>query len=67
MTSIADRVVEQIRAEADLASHVAAQLGVVGSTAVRTVGDIVDNDEYFAVEFKSTARWDLREVWRRRG
>jgi type I restriction enzyme R subunit len=34
---------------------------VAGGAALRTVADIIDNDEDFAVEFKSTARWDLRE------
>ena len=40
---------------------VAEQLGVVGGAALRTVAEIIENDEDFAVEFKSTARWDLRE------
>jgi len=40
---------------------VAEQLGIVGGAALRTVAEIIENDENFAVEFKSTARWDLRE------
>lgn len=32
-----------------------------GGAALRTVAEVIDNDEDFAVEFKSTARWDLRE------
>jgi type I restriction enzyme R subunit len=39
----------------------AEQLGVAGGAALRTVAEIIENDEDFAVEFKSTARWDLRE------
>ncbi|MEX2588279.1 MAG: RNA-binding domain-containing protein, partial [Actinomycetota bacterium] len=53
--------VERIRVDAEFASLVAQQLGVTGAAAFRTVAEIVDNDEDFAVEFKSTARWDLRE------
>jgi type I restriction enzyme R subunit len=53
-------VVERIRVDAEFASKVAEQLGVVGGAAFRTVAEIIDNDEDFAVEFKSTARWDLR-------
>ena len=30
-------------------------------SALRTVDEIIDNDEDYAVEFKSTARWDLRK------
>ena len=29
---------------------------------MRTVAELIDNDEDFAVEFKSTARWDVREA-----
>jgi type I restriction enzyme R subunit len=61
LAAIADEVVERIRVDAEFASLVAAQLGVVGGTALRTISELVDNDEDFAVEFKSTARWDLRE------
>ncbi len=31
------------------------------SPALRTIDELVANDEDSAVEFKSTARWDLRE------
>ncbi len=61
LAAIADEVVERIRVDAEFASLVAEQLGVPGGAALRTVAEIIDNDEYFAVEFKSTARWDLRE------
>ena len=52
---------ERIRVDAEFASLVAEQLGLAGGAALRTVDEIIDNDEDFAVEFKSTARWDLRE------
>ncbi len=32
-----------------------------GGRRPRTVEELIDNDEDYAVEFKSTARWDLRE------
>jgi type I restriction enzyme R subunit len=54
-------VVERIRVDAQFASMVAEQLGVPGGAALRTLPEIIDNDEDFAVEIKSTARWDLRE------
>ena len=34
---------------------------MAGGAALRAVAGIIENDEDFAVEFKSTARWDLRE------
>jgi type I restriction enzyme R subunit len=61
LDQIAADVVERIRADADLASRVAEQLGLPGGAALRTLAEIIDNDEDFAVEFKSTARWDVRE------
>jgi len=61
LAAIAEEVVERIRVDAEFASLVAAQLGVAGGAALRTVGEIIENDEDFAVEFKSTARWDVRE------
>jgi type I restriction enzyme, R subunit len=61
LDTVTASVVERIRVDAQFASLVAEQLGVAGGAALRTVADIIDNDEDFAVEFKSTARWDLRE------
>jgi type I restriction enzyme, R subunit len=62
LASIADSVVERIRTDAEFAARVADQLGLPGGAALRTVGEILANDEDFTVEFKSTARWDLREA-----
>jgi type I restriction enzyme R subunit len=59
--SIADEVVERIRVDAEFASLVAAQLGIAAGAPFRTVAELIANDEDFAVEFKSTARWDLRD------
>ncbi len=59
--TITDDVVEQLRADAEFASKVAAQLGMPAVSALRTVDEIIDNDEDYAVEFKSTARWDLHK------
>jgi len=59
--SITDGLVETIRSDAQFASRVAAELGLQGGAVLRTVEEIIANDEDFAVEFKSTARWDLRE------
>jgi len=61
LDTITKGVVERIRVDSEFASKVAEQLGVAGGAALRTVAEIIDNDEDFAVEFKSTARWDLRE------
>jgi len=61
LQTITESVVERIRVDADFASKVAEQLGVPGGAALRTVAELIDNDEDFAVEFKSTARWDIRE------
>ncbi len=58
---VTDDVIDRIRRDADFASKVAAQLGLPGGAALRTVDDIIANDEDYAVEFKSTARWDLRD------
>ncbi len=61
LDTIAEDVIQRIRVDAQLASKVAEHLGVTGGTALRTVAEIIENDEDFAVEFKSTARWDLHE------
>jgi type I restriction enzyme, R subunit len=61
LETITSGVVERIRVDAQFAALVAEQLGVAGGAALRTVAGIIENDEDFAVEFKSTARWDLRE------
>jgi type I restriction enzyme R subunit len=59
LNTIADQVIERIREDATFASKVAEQLGLAGGAALRTVAEVIENDEDFAVEFKPTARWDL--------
>lgn len=61
IAAVTDSVVERIRSDAEFAALVAHQLGLPGGAALRTVEDLLTNDEDFSVEFKSTARWDLRE------
>ena len=59
--AITEEVVEQLRTDAEFVALVAEKLGLVGKPELRTVQELIDNDEDYAVEFKSTARWDLRE------
>lgn len=61
LAAVVDEVVEHVRQDAEFASLVAKQLGLPGGAPLRTVEELVRNDEDFAVEFKSTARWDLRD------
>lgn len=60
VATIADQVVDRIREDAEFAALVAAQLGLPGGAALRTLDELIDNDEDVVVEFKSTARWDLK-------
>jgi len=62
LRSITHSVVEAIRSDAEFASRVAEQLGLPGGAALRTIEEIIANDEDYTVEFKSTARWDLHEA-----
>lgn len=59
--TLTEEAVERLRRDADFASAVAAKLGLPMIGALRSIDYLIDNDEDFAVEFKSTARWDLRE------
>ena len=60
LESITEGVIARIKTDAEFASLVAEQLGF-SSPAFRTVDELLKNDEDDTVEFKSTARWDLRE------
>lgn len=60
--SVTAAVVERIRRDADFAALVALQLRDEGATFAMTIDQLLDNDEDTAVEFKSTARWDVREA-----
>ena len=59
--ALTEEVVDKLRTDAEFVALVAAKLGLTGAPELRTVGELIDNDEDYAVEFKSTARWDLRE------
>ncbi|MCA9855949.1 MAG: HsdR family type I site-specific deoxyribonuclease [Dehalococcoidia bacterium] len=59
--ALTDEVVEQLRTDAEFVALVAEKLGLTGKPELRTIEELIDNDEDYAVEFKSTARWDLRE------
>ena len=53
-------VIELIRTNEEVAARVADELHR-RDAQLRTVEQLIENDEDFSVEFKSTARWDLRE------
>jgi len=59
--ALTEEVVKQLRTDAEFVALVAEKLGLVGRPELRTIEELIDNDEDYAVEFKSTARWDLRE------
>jgi type I restriction enzyme R subunit len=58
---ITDSVVRRIRSDAEFAELVAQHLRGEAPTFARSIDELLDNDEDDAVEFKSTARWDVRE------
>jgi type I restriction enzyme R subunit len=58
---ITDSVVRRIRSDAQFAELVAQHLRGEAPTFARSIDELLDNDEDDAVEFKSTARWDVRE------
>jgi type I restriction enzyme, R subunit len=58
---LTEEVVERLRQDAEFVALVADKLGLVGKPELRPVRELIENDEHYAVEFKSTARWDLRE------
>jgi type I restriction enzyme R subunit len=59
--ALTEEVVERLRTDAEFVALVAEKLGLVGKPELRTIEELIDNDEDYTVEFKSTARWDLRE------
>ncbi len=59
--ALTEEVVEQLRTDAEFVALVAEKMGLAGRPELRTVDQLLANDEDYAVEFKSTARWDLRE------
>lgn len=63
---ITSAVVERMRLDAEFASLVATQLRGITPTFARSIDDLLAGAEDDTVEFKSTARWDLREQKRNR-
>ena len=59
--AMTDDIVEQLRHDAEFVSLVADKLGLTGKPDLRTIEELIDNDEDYAVEFKSTARWDINQ------
>lgn len=59
--ALTEEVVERLRQDAEFVALVAEKLGLIGKPELRTVQQLIENDEDYAVEFKSTARWNLRE------
>ncbi|MFE9693682.1 HsdR family type I site-specific deoxyribonuclease [Micromonospora sp. NPDC005806] len=60
-SALTDQVVERLRHDPQFVSLLADKLGLSGKPELRSVEQLIENDESYAVEFKPTARWDLRE------
>lgn len=58
---LSEGVVDKLRQDADFVALVAEKLGLSGRPELRSVNELLVNDEDYAVEFKETARWDVRE------
>ncbi|MFF3338666.1 HsdR family type I site-specific deoxyribonuclease [Streptomyces flavidovirens] len=56
-----NEVVEQLRHDAEFVSLVAEKLGLTGKPELRSVEELIENDEDYAVEFRASARFDLSE------
>ncbi|UJA20476.1 HsdR family type I site-specific deoxyribonuclease [Thermoleophilia bacterium SCSIO 60948] len=59
--AVSATVLEKIRSDRHFAELVAEQLRGDGAFFAATTDELIAGDEGFAVEFKSTARWNLRE------
>jgi type I restriction enzyme R subunit len=58
---VTESVIERLRTDAEFASLVARELLGERPPSFRTLEELIANDEDEAVEYKSTARWDIRE------
>ena len=56
---LADDITKQLRSDPEFAAYLAGRLNLPGGTVFRSTVELVENDEDGAVEFKSTARYDL--------
>ncbi|MEZ5374378.1 MAG: DUF3387 domain-containing protein [Microthrixaceae bacterium] len=61
IAEITEDVVERLRHDEQFVSEMAARIGQAATAQLRTVDELIENDEDFAVEFKSTARWDVKQ------
>jgi type I restriction enzyme R subunit len=59
--TITEAVLEKIRTDASLAQQIAGQLKGKDAFFAVSSRELIDGDETFEVEFKSTARWNVRE------
>jgi type I restriction enzyme, R subunit len=59
--ALTEQVVKQLRHDTEFVSLVAEKLGLAGKPELRSIEELIENDEDYDVEFESTARWDLRE------
>ncbi len=58
---VTEAVIERIRTDAEFAELVARQLRGVDAIFAQSVEELLANDEDDEVEFKSTARWNVRQ------
>jgi type I restriction enzyme, R subunit len=61
---LTEAVVQRIRTNAAFAELMTARMRGEAPTFARSIDELVANDEDGAIEFKSTARWDVREARR---
>ncbi len=59
--SVTAAVIEKLRGDQVFAERVAAQLGGKHASYAVPSAELIERDESYDVEFKSTARWNLRE------
>jgi len=59
--AVTEEIAEQLRHDDEFVSLVAEKLGLVGKPELRTIDELIENDEDYDVEFKSTARWDINQ------
>lgn len=64
--SATDEMIERIRRDPAFAARVAQSLRSEAVTFALSIDELIANDEDAAVEFKSTARWNLRDSCRDR-
>jgi type I restriction enzyme, R subunit len=58
---ITESVIAQLKTDTEFAALIAREVLGTAPPALRTLEELLANDEDDAVEYKSTARWDIRE------